>query len=165
MRSWARSSYLMGEDPVLYRTFVLWSPSEVGALESYGVHKTPQTPSRGLGSTAKHSLVEPMVHWSRDRDSELTASPSSPTNRPKTTSTPASTIDVWGSLTISHGLDAAGEIVAFSVVFFRTAWNLTEKATLPPTASNPWLMVLSLEGGISRGTPPRFPRAINTVIE
>jgi hypothetical protein len=40
---------------------------------------------------------------------------------------------------------------------FRTTYNPTENATLPPAASNPWLPGLSPEGGISRGTPPRPP--------
>jgi hypothetical protein len=77
-------------------------------------------------------------------------------------------------------LDAAGGSVTFSVVFlwcpqtrgltmfkegFRTTYNPTENAMLPPAASNPWPLGLSSEGGI----PPVFlegtSKAVNTVVE
>jgi hypothetical protein len=43
--------------------------------------------------------------------------------------------------TISHGLDAVGGSIAFSVRFQAVLKNTTENATISPAASNTWLMV------------------------
>jgi hypothetical protein len=48
---------------------------------------------------------------------------------------------------------------------FRTTYNPTENAMLPPAASNPWPLGLSSEGGISPVFLEGTSKAINTVVE
>jgi hypothetical protein len=64
-------------------------------------------------------------------------------------------------------LDAAGETRGLTIFKegFRTTYNSTENAILPPATSNPWPLGLSLKGGISLVFLEGTSKAINIVVE